>query len=173
MQIKTSRLILREFIREDFQQLAPLLANPQVMKFSTIGRLSVSQTQAKVESFISSYSRYGFGKWAVVLKESKDLIGYCGIAVEIIDDQEEKELGYRLDEKYWGRGLATEAASAALEYGLNKLEIAYILGVVERENIASVKVLKKIGMKYEKKTVFQGVSMDVYRIEKEKPSGFQ
>lgn len=164
MKLETQRLILREFQLEDFQQLAPILANPQVMKFSLAGILSPLQTQEKIASFITSYAKYGFGKWAVIFKESNELIGYCGIAVEEIDNQAEKEIGYRLDPRFWGRGLATEAATAALQYGFAQLKLPYILGIVEGENMKSVRVLKKLGMIYERDTIYHGIKMNVYRV---------
>jgi RimJ/RimL family protein N-acetyltransferase len=163
MRVETQRLVLREFQPEDFRQLAPILANPQVMKFSPTGILSTLQTRDKIEGFIASYTKYGFGKWAVILKESNELIGYCGIAVEKIDDKDEKEIGYRLDPRFWVKGLATEAASATLQYGFNKLKLPYILGIVERANVASVKVLEKLGMEYERETIFHERKMNVYR----------
>ncbi|NJM18205.1 MAG: GNAT family N-acetyltransferase [Richelia sp. SM1_7_0] len=165
MQIETVRLILREFQREDLQALAPILADPKVMKFSPTGVSSVEQVQERIEGFIACYNEFGFGKWAVILKESKQLLGYCGIAVDQIDGKDEKELGYRLDSKYWGQGLATEAASAAIKYGFDHLKLPYVLGIVERENTASVRVLAKIGMQYERQTIFHEIEMDVYRVD--------
>ncbi|MGL6340759.1 MAG: GNAT family N-acetyltransferase, partial [Waterburya sp.] len=134
----------------------------QVMKFSPTGILSIQQTQAKIDSFIASYKKNGFGKWAVILKESNELIGYCGIAIEQIDRVNEREIGYRLDSKFWGQGLATEAASATIQYAFEKLKFPYIIGIVEGVNVASVKVLQKLGMQYERETIFYGVKMDVY-----------
>lgn len=165
MWIETPRLILRKFKQQDTQELTFILANPKVMKFSPTGILSLTQTQEKVASFIVSYENYGFGKWAVVLKESSKLIGYCGIAVEEIDCKDEREMGYRFDSKFWGKGLATEAASAALHYGFAKFKFPYILGIVERSNAASVRVLEKLGMQYKRETVFHGVEVDVYQID--------
>ncbi|MDM9380736.1 GNAT family N-acetyltransferase [Chlorogloeopsis sp. ULAP01] len=164
MWLETQRLVLREFQPADWQPLAPILVNPQVMKFSLTGILSASQTQEKIESFITSYKKFGFGKWAVILKESNELIGYCGIAVEQIDNKDETEIGYRLEPNFWGKGLATEAASAAIQYGFEQLKFPYILGIVERANTASVRVLEKLGMRYERKTIFHNVEMDVYRL---------
>ncbi len=163
MWIETQRLILREFQRDDAQELSLILANPKVMKFSPTGILSVAQTQEKVESFITSYKKYGFGKWAVVLKESRELIGYCGIALEEIDSKNEREIGYRFDSKLWGKGLATEAADAALHYGFENFNFPCILGIVERSNTASARVLEKLDMKYERETIFHGIKMDVYQ----------
>jgi [ribosomal protein S5]-alanine N-acetyltransferase len=165
MQIETERLILREFQREDLQGLVPILADPKVMKFSPTGINSVEQVLERIENFIACYREFGFGKWAVILKESNQLLGYCGIAVDQIDGKTEKELGYRLDSRYWGQGLATEAASAAIEYGFSQFNLPYILGIVERENTASVRVLEKIGMRYQKTTVFHEVEMELYRVD--------
>jgi [ribosomal protein S5]-alanine N-acetyltransferase len=163
--IETDRLILREFQRVDLQALAPILADPQVMRFSPSGVNSVAQVRAKIEGFIACYAAFGFGKWAVMLRENHQLLGYCGIAVDRIDGKDEKELGYRLDSRYWGQGLATEAAAVVIQYGLEQLNLPYVLGVVERANIASVRVLKKVGMRYERTTIFHEVEMDVYRVD--------
>lgn len=165
MWLETQRLILREFQPKDLVQFAPILANPQVMKFSPTGILSVQQTQAKIDNFIASYQKNGFGKWAVILKRRNKLIGYCGLAIEEIDRVNEREIGYRLDSKFWGQGFATEAASATIEYGFEKLNFPYILGIVERANKSSVKVLQKLGMRYERETIFLGIKMDVYRLK--------
>jgi len=164
MEIETRRLIIRDFQLEDWEQFAPILADPRVMQFSTTGVLSVSETQEKIQGFLVSYQNYGFGKWATFCKESNQLIGYCGIAIEQIDNQEEKEIGYRLDSKFWGQGLATEAAAAVIQYGFRQFQFPYILGVVERKNKASVRVLEKLGMQFERETLFDGIKMDVYKI---------
>lgn len=163
MWLETPKLIIREFQIDDCQSLAPILANPQVMKFSPTGPLSTAQTQEKIENFMASYTKYGFGKWAVILKETGSIIGYCGLAVEILDGQEETEIGYRLDEPFWGKGFATEAASAALQHSLTNLKISDIIGIVAPENVASVRVLKKLGMRCDRQTVFHGFNVDIYR----------
>jgi RimJ/RimL family protein N-acetyltransferase len=162
--LETQRLVLRDFQQKDVHQLAPILANPQVMEFSPTGIISTSQTQAKIDSFITSYKAFGFGKWAVILKESNQLIGYCGIAIEQIENVNEPEIGYRLDPEFWGKGLATEAALATIKYGFEQLKFPYILGIVERANTASIRVLGKLGMRYERGTIFHGVEMDIYRL---------
>ena len=170
MQIETQRLILRNFIPADFIQLAPILADPRVMKYSRTGDvLSVSETKEKIQGYIRSYEKYGFGKWAVISKDHNQLIGYCGIAVEPVDNKEERELGYRLAYSFWNQGLATEAAKAAVEYGFEQLKFPYILGIVEQQNKASIRVLEKLGMRYERETVFYGVKMDVYSVKSQIP----
>jgi RimJ/RimL family protein N-acetyltransferase len=163
--IETQRLILREFQRNDVEQLAPILSNVRVMEFSPAGILTTLQTQEKVDGFIASYKVYGFGKWAVIFKETNELIGYCGIAVEKVDRVYEREIGYRLNPDFWGSGLATEASSAAIQYGFEQLKLPYILGIVESANLASVRVLEKLGMRYERTTIFYDIEMDVYRVD--------
>jgi RimJ/RimL family protein N-acetyltransferase len=164
MWIETDRLILREFQQTDLPKLSPILADPKVMKFSTNGINSVEQVQDKIADFITCYEKFGFGKWAMILKENDHLLGYCGIGIDQIDGSDEKELGYRLDSRYWRQGLATEAASASIKYGFEQFNLPYVLGVVERANIASTRVLEKVGMRYEKTTIFRAVEMDLYRI---------
>ena len=165
MLIETNRLILREFQRTDLQELASILADPKVMRFSPTGVNSVEQVQEKIQGFITCYKGFGFGKWAVVLKENNQLLGYCGIAIDRIDGKDGKELGYRIDSRYWGQGLATEAASATVRYGFEQFNLPYLLGIVEQANLASVRVLVKVGMQYERVTIFHEVEMDVYRLD--------
>jgi [ribosomal protein S5]-alanine N-acetyltransferase len=166
MKIETPRLILREFMRSDLQTLAPILVDPLVMKFSTLGLYSTSQTEKAIDNFIDSYKQFGFGFWAVTLKERDLLIGYCGLAIDRIDGRDEPEIGYRLDSKFWDKGFATEAASASIQYGFNRIELPYILGAAQRKNVASIRVLQKLGMTFDRETIFREVPMDVYKIVK-------
>jgi [ribosomal protein S5]-alanine N-acetyltransferase len=166
MKIETPRLILREFMKSDLQALALILADPLVMKFSTMGIYSTSQTEKAIDNFIDSYKQLGFGFWAVLLKQNDLLIGYCGLAIDRIDNRDEPEIGYRLDSKFWNQGFATEAASASIQYGFDRIKLPYILGAAQRQNVASVRVLKKLGMTFDREIIFRGVAMDCYKIVK-------
>jgi [ribosomal protein S5]-alanine N-acetyltransferase len=166
MKIETPRLILREFVRSDLQALASIFVDPLAMKFSTMGVYSTAQTEKAIDRFINSYKQFGFGFWAITLKERDLLIGYCGLAIDRIDNRDEPEIGYRLDSKFWGKGFATEAASASIHYGFYSIELPYILGAAQRQNVASIRVLEKIGMTFDRETIFREVPMDVYKIVK-------
>jgi [ribosomal protein S5]-alanine N-acetyltransferase len=166
MKIETPRLILREFVRSDLQALASIFVDPLAMKFSTMGVYSTAQTEKAIDRFINSYKQFGFGFWAITLKERDLLIGYCGLAIDRIDNRDEPEIGYRLDSKFWGKGFATEAASASIHYGFDSIELPYILGAAQRQNVASIRVLEKLGMKFDRETIFREVPMDVYKIVK-------
>lgn len=98
----------------------------------------------------------------MILKQAHQLIGYCGLAIESIDHKSETELGHRFSQSFLGKGLATEAAKATLSYGFYELKLPRIVAIVEPENIASVRVIKKLGMHYEKQTLFYGLNMSVY-----------
>ena len=145
---QTESLIIREFQVSDIEALAKILAKPEVMQFSIDGVFSTKKTAVKLQSFLDSYQKNGYGKWAVIHRQSGRLIGYCGIVVEEIEGKSEKELGYRLDSEFWGQGLATEAANACLKYGFDKFKFDYVLGMAEPENKASIRVLEKIGMEF-------------------------
>ena len=162
--LETKRLILRSFEPQDAIAMTPILNNSEVMKFSPTGTLTVAQTREKITSFINLERITGCSKWAVIFQETGELIGYCGVSLEQIDDVDEWEIGYRLTPSFWGMGLATEAATAAIQYGFERLNLSYIMGVVERKNTASVKVLQKLRMKYQKEAMFEGLIMDLYRL---------
>ncbi len=162
--IQTERLIIREFQVFDIEPLAQIMAKPEVMQFSPTGVLSTKKTAVRIQSFIDSYQTNGYGKWAVIHRENKRLIGYCGIAVEEIEGKLENELGYRIDSEFWGKGLATEAANACLQYGFDKFKFDYVLGIVEPENQASVKVLEKVGMEFVKESTWCGKVVCIYQV---------
>ena len=161
--INTERMILREFVKSDVDAFFQIISKPEVMQFSLTGALSFEMSAAKMQSFIDSYQEYGYGKWAVIHRQTGRLIGYCGIAVEQIDGSIENELGYRFDPEFWGQGLASEAASACLEYAFNTLHLEYLLGIIEPENIASVRVLQKIGMSFIKESLYCDKKVHIYK----------
>jgi RimJ/RimL family protein N-acetyltransferase len=160
--IETPRLILREFVPDDVTALAKILAKPEAMRFSPTGPISIEQTAAKMASFIDSYVELGYGKWTVIERQTGQLIGYCGIAIAEIEGKHENELGYRFDPHFWGQGLATEAATACLEYALKTLKLKYVLGIVYPENKASIRVLEKIGMEFVKESLWCEKVVQIY-----------
>lgn len=100
--------------------------------------------------------------WAVVHKIDNKTIGRCGLC--FLDNTLEIELGYLLNPTYWSRGLATEAAKASLRYGFEELKFKEIVAVVQPENIASQRVMEKLGMKYEKDANYYQTNVVYYTI---------
>jgi len=164
---ETHRLVVRHFSDNDLEYLAAILADPEVMKFSLKGVKTKTETKELIRRIISDYQSKGCGLYAVILRENKQLIGYCGFFFWSIAGKEEVEIGYRLDPKYWGRGLATEAAIAVRNYGFEKFNFSSLISIIEAENIASIRVAQKIGMEYEKDYIFMGMSVKIYRIFQE------
>ncbi len=164
---QTEHLIIREFQVLDIEALAQILVKPEVMQFSPTGVLSNKQTAVRIQRFLDSYQKNGYGKWAVINRQSGRLIGYCGIAVEEIEGKPENELGYRIDSDFWGQGLATEAAKACLQYAFTNLNLDYVLGIVEPENQASIRVLEKVGMEFIKKSTWCGKVVCIYQVMRE------
>lgn len=107
---------------------------------------------------------------ALVMKETNELIGFCGFIHQIVDGDEYLELGYRLDEAYWGQGIATEAAVAVKDYAFNVLEVPMLISIINHQNDASKRVAKKVGMSLMKQTNFKNVLVDVFCLKKKEVS---
>ena len=162
--LETPRLILRYFTIRDLEALIPILADAQVMEFSIIGVHNRQQIRQFIEQRLLSYLEPGFGLYAVIHKEDRELIGYCGFFVQKINDRKEVEVGYRLATKYWGQGLATEAATAICEYGQKKFGLRRFVCIIEPNNVRSIKVATKLGMKLEKEIIYYGIYAEFYSV---------
>lgn len=164
--IETERLLLRRFKSRDLDDFALLNADPEVMRYIGGGRpQSKAQTQMRLNAILDHWEQHGFGLWAAVDKPSRAMIGFCGI--QYLDSTSEIEIGYRLDKRFWGRGLATEAAGASLRYAFEQLGLDRIVAVVHPENVASQSVIDKIGLKYVKDARFYNTDVEYYAITRE------
>ena len=161
----TPRLLLREFTPDDIDALAPILADPEVMRFSLSGPETREQTASFITWCQEQYAGRGFGLWAVVHIGDGQLIGYCGLSEWEIDGTHEVEVGYRLDPRYWGQGLGTEAAQAALTYARSHLGLDRVIAIIEAANVASVRVAENIGMHWEKEAVLHDIPVRIYASE--------
>jgi ribosomal-protein-alanine N-acetyltransferase len=120
------------------------------------------QTRERLEQWLAEYERYGFSKWAVVLRGGEELIGRCGLSREQIDGEDEWELGWTFARAHWGKGYATEAAKAAMEYSFRVLGHRRLISLIRPGNVASVRVAEKIGMNYERRVQWDGMPADMY-----------
>ena len=163
--IETERAILRQFTMDDLDDLAFVMANPQVMKYLEIDcrPLSREQTETAIANIILHWERHGFGRWAVICKEDRKLIGMAGFR----SHEDIAELIYILDEPYWGKGLATEIAGAIIECGFETCKFARIMAMTRPANMASRRVMDKLGMKFEKESEIYGIAAVEYSISKE------
>ncbi|MEO8771723.1 MAG: GNAT family N-acetyltransferase [Ferruginibacter sp.] len=144
---ETSRLLLRQFTLADAGLLLQLNSDPEVLKYLHEPLL---QDEAHAKEILTKiiFPQYekGLGRWATFIKENNEFIGWCGLKYR--PELDEIDLGYRFIKTAWGFGYATEAAAKTIEYGFNNLHVKIITGRAHIENIGSLKVLEKIGMKY-------------------------
>jgi RimJ/RimL family protein N-acetyltransferase len=113
------------------------------------------------------YELWGFGLWAVVEKKERQVIGFCGFSrFPDVGGQSETEIGYRLARAYWGRGLATEAAIAVRDFGFQTLCLPRLVAIIDPKNMASIAVAEKVGLRYEKDTIFQEMPVRIYAMSR-------
>ena len=146
---KTSRLILRDFTVEDVDLLYPILSDAKTMSFWP-RPFTKKETAVWIERNILSYMQNGFGRWAVILKSSGELVGDVGIHNSEVDGRTEISLGYIIDKKHWNKGYATEASLKCLEHAFAALYIEKLYATMAFDNIPSITVAEKIGMKKER-----------------------
>ena len=163
--IETDRLTLRYFTVRDADALIPILGDAEVMRFSIIGVHTSRQIRQFIEQRLLSYLERGFGLYAVVHKQNQALIGYCGFFVQSIGEHREIEVGYRLAQQYWGRGLATEAGKAVIKYGQTRFNFHRFVCLIDRDNLRSVRVATKLGMKWEKELIYHGLDVAMYSLD--------
>jgi RimJ/RimL family protein N-acetyltransferase len=161
--VETARLQLRMFQPKDLDSLAPLLADPDVMRYVGTG-LPVAREEAAnaLLSIIRHWDQHGFGRWAAIDKETGLFAGYGGLRSLMGTP----EVVYHLGKKYWGRGLATELGLAGLRYGFKEHNFERIIAVAKPENTASIRVMEKIGLQYEGRTSYYDIEVIQYAISR-------
>jgi len=164
-EIETARLYLRQFTPEDLDDLYRIYSDPEIMKYLT-GVRTREATEIAINTMLKSWEENNFGMWALVHKIDRKMIGRCGLV--FLDKTREVELGYTLDKVYWNQGLATEASFASLNYGFQILKLERIVAIARPENIASQRVIQKVGMKYEKNAHFYETDVVYYSISRER-----
>jgi len=164
--IETARLRLRPFTPEDAAVYhAAIYADAEVMRYLPGGKpRTLERAREAVRLFADLHDGRAPSLYAVEPRAGGPLIGHCGLAV--VPDTFEVELGYALARAVWGQGLATEAAQAALRYGFESLDLAEVIAMAVPENLASQRVMQKIGMRHEglTTTYYNGTELVLYSI---------
>lgn len=145
---ETKRFYLRNLEPDDAEGMFELDSNPNVHTYLGNNPVTDIETCHQIlENVGKQYEKYGMGRWAIIDKETGAFIGWTGLKLETqVRDFDYYDVGYRLIEKYWGQGIATETALYSMQYGFTELELPEICGTAHIDNIASNKVLKKIGL---------------------------
>ncbi|GAK52202.1 hypothetical protein U14_03453 [Candidatus Moduliflexus flocculans] len=147
---ETNRLILRRLEEDDVDELAKVLSDEESMKYYPHA-FTKQEVINWIQWNIENYKQYGYGLWAVIRKEDMVFLGDCGITMQNIDNEIVPEVGFHIIKSYCRNGYASEAARGSMEYVATQYGIRKIYSYCEEHNIPSMSVMKKIGMKYEKK----------------------
>ena len=147
MRFETPRLLLREITQSDFDNWYEILSDPETMKhypapYDAIG------VQRWINWSLDNYARYGFGLWAVILKETGEFIGDCGITMQNIHGQQLPEIGYHIRKDCQRKGYASEAARTCIAYAFDVLHFPAVYSYMKYTNVASYSTALKNGMRF-------------------------
>ncbi len=164
--IETKRLRLREYTKDDFDELKKVISDPETMKY-----YEKPYDDAGVNRWlnwcINSYAQNGFGLWAIELKETGQFIGDCGLSLQNIDNEILPEIGYHINKKYWRNGYAKEAGIAVKEWAFKNTKYTKLYSYMTKDNTPSYSTAMSIGLKFVKEYNDEGIPHLVYMIEKE------
>ena len=141
-------MILRPWTEDDLGPLAAIFAEPELWRYPFGRSFTREETEGFLDRQFDHWARHGFGSWAAELKDGGPLIGYIGLAIPtwLPHVMPAVEVGWRLDPHYWGRGLATEGGRASIRFGFDALDLDRIIALVMPDNVASRRVMAKLGM---------------------------
>lgn len=159
MILETQRLFLREMTREDFSSLCKILQDRQVM-YAYEHPFSDEEVNAWLDKQINRYQSDGFGLWAVILKETGEMIGQCGLTWQDCNGRRVLEVGYLFQKAFWHQGFATEAAVSCRDYAFDTLKADRVYSIIRDTNLPSQRVAMRNGM-----TVTETLTKHYYGIE--------
>jgi ribosomal-protein-alanine N-acetyltransferase len=150
MKLETERLILRDFVTDDWQRVLEYQSDPLYLRYNKWTERTPEAVQEFVGWFLGQQEEVPRIKYqlAVVLKSNNRLIGNCGVRMDKANDVE-ANIGYEYDSKYWNQGYATEAAHAIVDFGFGHFGVHRIWADLVADNTGSAHVLEKLGMKLE------------------------
>ncbi len=162
---KSDRLAFYEITAKDAEVMYALNCDPQVVEYTGDGSFDSLST---ANSFLAERHEYnkkhGYGRWKILSRETGECIGWCGLKFD--SDKNITDVGYRLFRRHWGKGYATEAAKASIDYGFSVLELEKIIAHARKENAASLRVLEKCGMRIIGEELECGGEIFVFELKK-------
>ena len=164
--IETERLRLRELRKSDLESMFELDSNPNVHKY--LGNKPIktkTEAQKILDSVLQQYTERGIGRFAVIEKASGDFIGWSGLRLNTEYNMngftKYYDVGYRLIERFWGKGYATESGKASVDYAFNTMKLPELYATTEISNQASHNALLKIGLQYKNDFFFEQEQMNL------------
>ena len=160
--IKTKKLGLRLLESDDITYLYPLESDSEVKQFFPDGARDRAKTEDMIKRFISAFDEKGLPCFLLFDLELGEFIGRAGFGITETGDI---EVGYVLHKKFWGKGYASEAVTALLEYAREHIDVDYIIAYADAGNVGSTRVMEKCGMTYYKTDIAKGIECRFYRIK--------
>jgi len=166
--LNTERLLLRRWREADIEPFAAMCSDPEVMRYVGSGATRPSaKAQASIQAYEREWDQKGFGLFAVERLEDGRFLGFTGLTVPsfLPEVMPTVEIGWRFASQTWGNGYASEAAQAALNFGLQTLGLPAIVAIYQTENRASERIMEKLGMRFDRDAIDPtcGRSIRVYR----------
>jgi RimJ/RimL family protein N-acetyltransferase len=164
--IETDQLGLRELTMNDLQDWYQILSDEETMQYYP-SAYDLDKTRGWIDRNLGNYSKYGFGLWAIILKETNQFIGDCGITMQNIygDGNSLPETGYHINKHFWRKGYASQAAKECLKYSFENLDFDEVFSFQKWTNVPSRKVAEKIGMSLRKEYADEkNIKTSVYSI---------
>jgi len=161
--METERLYLRQMTVADAANAYELNSDPGVIRFTGDDPFESIVAAERFLANYKDYEKHGVGRWAVIRKQAGVWLGWCGL--KYMPETDEVDLGYRLHQRHWGKGYATEAAIACVAFGFKEFHYPFIVGRVVQENTGSIKVLEKCGLRLIGAKSFHGAEGLYYRID--------
>ena len=159
--MRTERLLFAPWTEADWLALKPIATDPEVMRYISDGQpWPDDRIQEFVQRQIGCLRLHAYCMWQLLEASSGCMIGFCGL--QPLESTGDVEIGWWLARSHWGRGLATEAARAVLEDGFERAGLARIVAIAQPRNRASVQVMEKLGMQYEKPMKHKGFDVVLY-----------
>jgi len=143
-QLETKRLVLRPMLEADIEALLLIFTDPKVMASFGVDLFTREQMAHWLKRNLDHQDEFSYGLFSVILKETGELIGDCGL--EQMEDQGAAELGYDFRSDFWNQGYATEAARAVRDYAFDVLQLPRLISLIRVGNLASKRVAEKVGM---------------------------
>jgi [ribosomal protein S5]-alanine N-acetyltransferase len=161
----TDRLLLREMDSSDLDFIAEMLGDPQVTRFYP-KPYTRADAIAWIERQQARYARDGYGLWLVLLRTERVPVGQVGLLRQNVNGVAVPEIGYLLAHRFWGRGLATEAAIATRDYAFDELRFDRVVSLIRPENHSSQRVARRVGMRPVSSTLHAGLKHLVYAVDR-------
>jgi [ribosomal protein S5]-alanine N-acetyltransferase len=162
--LETERTYLREMTPDDAQNAYELNSDPLVIQYTGDEAFESVEDARIFLTKYDHYEKYGFGRWAVISKETNEYLGWCGLKYSA--DENEFDIGFRFHQRFWNKGFASETARACIQLGFDKFNMETIVGRAMKENLASIRVLEKCGLTFLSDYQFDDEEGVIYSIKK-------